>query len=166
MLGNLWRDVFAFVVGFDNPCEVIRAGDSEIEIGILCRGESGVLLNNSGAMGIVVLHMGHVQAIAQGEGFQLGGKGLEADTVGGGGVDVVDHPCVGAELLHIAATFQDVRKFSKRTHDAARPDRVAAAHADAVFCRNLTIDRAMLDRLVGKGVDHEIGVFKHLAPVG
>ena len=107
-----------------------------------------------------------MQAVAQGKALEPGGIALQADAVHGRGVDVVDHPGVRAERLDVAGAFQDDGELAHSAEDAARPDGVAGAHADAVFYRDVAVDAPKVDRPVGKAEHHKVGPAQHVPAPG
>jgi hypothetical protein len=71
----------------------------------------------------------------------------------------------GQKFCDVACAAQDVRELAHGAEDAARPDRVAGAHADAILFGERAVDAAIFHRLIGKAQHDEIGAGQHIAPV-
>ena len=164
-LGNRRRDVAAPVRGLQDPGKVVHAGDPQVELAIRVRRTFARIPDDARAHGIVPLHARHVEAVAERKAFQVRRVAAQSDAIRRGGVDVVDDPGVRATAVNVPDAIENHRQLPQRAEDAARPDRVARTHADAMFLRHRAIGPAELHRPVCETQHHKVGAWQHLPPV-
>ena len=110
--------------------------------------------------------IGHVEhAVAQADHIRPGGL-ADRPADRRHRVAVVEEQRVGREIQHIFGDRHHGRDHAQRARAAARPDRIAHRHEDAVLARDKHILLPRPPPAHAHRADHRRGPAQHLAPIG
>ncbi len=112
-VANLRQHVASIEAGVQHPGEVIHARDAHVEAVDL----RFILADQ---LEVALLLRGHVVRVAERDALHAG-VAHEADAHGGGGVDVVDHPGLRADLLDRVGDLENGGKLAHGMKDPAGP---------------------------------------------
>ena len=121
---------------------------------------------DAGLVGQPLAAAGMPGAGAERVGAHLRRRGPHRQCLDRRGVGVVEHPRIGRHLGGVAGHVGQHRCVTERSHDPARPDRVADVHDDAVAAGDLEIVGPGVHAADRDGGDHEVGAGQRLALVG